>query len=71
MAFLGKPGYSALSGQREIAWGLQPQLLGGAAVWVLPNPSGRNLAFSLEQLVQAYRQLWEAIAQADQVPLLS
>lgn len=71
VAFLGKPGYSALSGQREIAWGLQPQLLGGAAVWVLPNPSGRNLAFSLEQLVQAYRQLWEAIAQADQVPLLS
>jgi len=61
VAFLGKPGYSALSGQREIAWGLQPLLLGGAAVWVLPNPSGRNLAFSLEQLVQAYRQLREAV----------
>ena len=61
VAFLGKPGYSALSGQREIAWGLQPLLLGGAAVWVLPNPSGRNLAFSLEQLVQAYRQLRAAV----------
>lgn len=57
VAFLGKAGYSALCGRREIAWGLQPQLLGDAAVWVLPNPSGRNLAFSLEQLVDAYRQL--------------
>ena len=60
VAFLGKPGYSALSGQREIAWGLQPTVLGGASVWVLPNPSGRNLAFSLEQLVQAYQQLRRA-----------
>lgn len=60
VAFLGKAGYSALSAQREIAWGLQPQLLGGASVWVLPNPSGRNLAFSLEQLVQAYQQLRRA-----------
>ncbi|MGY2400624.1 G/U mismatch-specific DNA glycosylase [Pseudomonas sp. SDO5271_S396] len=60
VAFLGKAGYSALSGRREIAWGLQPQSFGGAAVWVLPNPSGRNLAFSLEQLVKAYRALYEA-----------
>jgi len=67
----GKAGYSALSGQREIAWGLQAQLLGDASVWVLPNPSGRNLAFSLEQLVSAYGQLREAIAHADQEPLLS
>lgn len=71
VAFLGKAGYSALSGKREIEWGLQPQQLGGASVWVLPNPSGRNLAFSLEQLVVAYRQLREAIAQADPAPLLS
>lgn len=71
VAFLGKAGYSALSGKRELEWGLQPQRLGGASVWVLPNPSGRNLAFSLEQLVVAYQQLREAIAHADPVPLLS
>ena len=57
VAFLGKVGYGALSGQREIGWGMQPQLFGGASVWVLPNPSGRNLAFSLDQLVHAYREL--------------
>ncbi|MFL1391257.1 G/U mismatch-specific DNA glycosylase [Pseudomonas tritici] len=62
VAFLGKVGYGALSGQREIGWGLQPQLFGGASVWVLPNPSGRNLAFSLDQLVHAYRELRVACA---------
>lgn len=57
VAFLGKAAYCALSGQRDIAWGLQPQTFGHASVWVLPNPSGRNLAFTQEQLVDAYRQL--------------
>ena len=71
IAFLGKAGYSALAGQRQIEWGPQAQLFGGASVWVLPNPSGRNLAFSLEQLVDAYGQLREAIAQAGQLPLIS
>lgn len=61
VAFLGKAAYSALSGRREIAWGPQPTALGGAAVWVLPNPSGRNRAFSLDQLVDAYRQLRRAV----------
>lgn len=57
VAFLGKAAYSALSGRRDIAWGRQPETFGNAAVWILPNPSGRNLAFSLDQLVDAYRQL--------------
>ncbi len=61
LAFLGKPAYAALSGRREIAWGRQPAPLGGAVVWVLPNPSGRNLAFSLAQLVEAYRELHRAV----------
>jgi len=57
VAFLGKAAYSALSGQREVAWGLQPARIGHARVWVLPNPSGRNLAFGLDDLVDAYREL--------------
>ncbi|WP_322082639.1 G/U mismatch-specific DNA glycosylase [Burkholderia sp. BCC1972] len=57
VAFLGKAAYSALSGQREVAWGVQSARMQGASVWVLPNPSGRNLAFSLDELVDAYRQL--------------
>jgi len=57
VAFLGKAAYCGLSGQRNVTWGLQPQTFGHATVWVLPNPSGRNRAFSLDQLVAAYRQL--------------
>jgi TDG/mug DNA glycosylase family protein len=57
VAFLGKAAYSALSGQRNVEWGLQDRTIGNAAVWILPNPSGRNLAFNLEQLVVAYQQL--------------
>ena len=61
VAFLGKAAYCALSGQREVAWGLQAKTFGNAVVWVLPNPSGRNRAFSLEQLVAAYRELRLAV----------
>lgn len=62
VAFLGKAGYAGLTGRKVLAWGLQAETYGDAAVWVLPNPSGRNRAFSLEQLVSAYRQLYEAVA---------
>lgn len=63
VAFLGKAAYAALSGQRDVAWGLQARTFGHASVWVLPNPSGRNRAFTLDQLVDAYRQLRLTIAQ--------
>ncbi len=66
VAFLGKAAYLGLSAQREIAWGRQANLMGGATVWVLPNPSGRNRAFSLDDLVKAYRQLYLATRMAKQ-----
>jgi TDG/mug DNA glycosylase family protein len=59
LAFLGKAAYTALFNQREVAWGRQTTVFGGAKVWVLPNPSGLNCAFRLEQLVDAYRELRE------------
>lgn len=68
VAFLGKAAYAALSGQREIAWGSQPTTFGGAAVWVLPNPSGRNRAFRLEQLVSAYHELQQAVVRGQVLP---
>jgi TDG/mug DNA glycosylase family protein len=60
VAFLGKAAYAALSQRRQIAWGSQAATFGGAAVWVLPNPSGRNRAFGLDQLVNAYGDLHRA-----------
>lgn len=61
VAFLGKAAYSAMIGRRSVDWGRQPQPFGGAVAWILPNPSGRNLAFSQDALVTAYRELHLAV----------
>jgi TDG/mug DNA glycosylase family protein len=65
IAFLGKIALSAMSGERDIQWGLQQKRFGGARAWVLPNPSGLNRAYSLESLVSAYRELYAAVASSD------
>ena len=57
IAFLGKMALAAMSGTRDIQWGLQSAPFGGARAWVLPNPSGLNRSFSLDALVGAYREL--------------
>jgi double-stranded uracil-DNA glycosylase len=57
VAFLGKKAYSAIIGRPTIEWGRQNEMFGGTNAWVLPNPSGRNLGFSLDELVLAYREL--------------
>ncbi|WFS03650.1 G/U mismatch-specific DNA glycosylase [Rhizobium tumorigenes] len=57
VAFLGKAAYAAIGLKRHIEWGKQPESLAGAAIWVLPNPSGLNRAFNLESLTAHYRQL--------------
>jgi TDG/mug DNA glycosylase family protein len=69
VAFLGKAAYAGLSGEREVAWGLQQVLLQGSTVWVLPNPSGRNRAFTLDQLVHAYGELRVATSARAPAPL--
>jgi TDG/mug DNA glycosylase family protein len=61
LAFLGKPAVSVFLNERNISWGLQPTQLGGSAVWVLPNPSGLNCAFTIGMLTHAYRELFEAV----------
>jgi double-stranded uracil-DNA glycosylase len=40
-----------------VALGLQPEQLGPSAVFVLPNPSGRNANFSYAEMLAAYRGL--------------
>jgi TDG/mug DNA glycosylase family protein len=62
LAFLGKPAVSVFLNERSVSWGLQPATFGGSAVWVLPNPSGLNRAFTLAMLTNAYRELFEAAA---------
>ena len=40
-----------------VALGPQAETFEGAAVYVLPNPSGRNANFSYEQMLRAFRSL--------------
>lgn len=57
VAFLGKPAYQTISGNSKVIWGKQNETFGGATVWLLPNPSGLNRGFSLDDLVQTYQTL--------------
>ncbi len=61
VAFLGKAAYVAMSGCTVVEWGAQSATFGGAAVWILPNPSGLNRGFSLDALVEAYREMRVAL----------
>jgi TDG/mug DNA glycosylase family protein len=45
-----------------VSLGLQPETLGGAAVFVLPNPSGRNAHYSYPQMLQAFRGVKQYLA---------
>ena len=71
LAILGKQAFEKAFQVRGARWGKQQVTIGDTEVWVLPNPSGRNLAFSLEQLVEAYRLLHNAVAQSRPAPLIS
>jgi TDG/mug DNA glycosylase family protein len=61
VAFLGKKAISAVAGAGAVTWGRQDLRIGGAAVWVLPNPSGRNRSFSMGALVDAYAELRQCL----------
>lgn len=63
VAFLGKAAYQNIAGKRTVDWGEQPERLGDARVWILPNPSGLNRGFTLERLVEAYAALRRAARQ--------
>lgn len=44
-------------------WGLQPEMLDGVAMFVTPNPSPANAAFSLDDLVEWYNLVSDTAAQ--------
>jgi TDG/mug DNA glycosylase family protein len=61
IAFLGKPAFIAFSGKKQVLWGQQAEDFCGTKVWVLPNPSGLNRGFMLNDLIIHYRELCLAI----------
>ena len=56
VAMLGVTAYRTAFGRPKAVPGLQPETLGGAPLWVVPNPSGLNAHSSVNDLAAAYRE---------------
>lgn len=57
VAFLGITAYRTAFDCRHVAVGRQDQDFGGAAVWVLPNPSGLNAHYQLPDFARFFKDL--------------
>lgn len=62
VGFLGMTAYRTATGHREAVVGPQAERLGGAQVWLLPNPSGLNASWQLPRLIEAYAALRAAVS---------
>jgi double-stranded uracil-DNA glycosylase len=54
VAMAGITAYRVAFGRRGAKLGRQPEPLGGAELWVVPNPSGLNAHETVDSLAQAY-----------------
>jgi TDG/mug DNA glycosylase family protein len=59
VAMVGITVFRAMYPDRKgpVALGLQPERIGDARLFVLPNPSGRNANFTYAEMLEAYRRL--------------
>lgn len=62
VAVLGITAYRTAFGRRAAVLGLQEEPIGGVLVRVLPNPSGLNAHYRLEDLARIFRELRMAVA---------
>ena len=61
VAVLGVGAYRLAFGRPGAGLGRQAETLAGAALWVLPNPSGLNANHQLPDLVRLFRALRKAV----------
>jgi TDG/mug DNA glycosylase family protein len=61
VAFVGITAYRMAFRRPRAAIGPQEEELGGARIWVLPNPSGRTAAYQLPQLIEAFSALRDSL----------
>jgi TDG/mug DNA glycosylase family protein len=57
VAVLGVTAYRAAFARPKASAGRQPETLGGAELWVAPNPSGLNAHAQVADLAAAYREI--------------
>lgn len=61
VAILGVGAYRSAFGRPRAALGPQEETLADASIWVLPNPSGLNAHYRLEDLAEKLRELLVAV----------
>jgi TDG/mug DNA glycosylase family protein len=57
LAVLGSGAFRTAFGDRKAVVGPQPTRIGGARVWLLPNPSGLNAHFTVDTLAAEFARL--------------
>lgn len=57
LAVLGITAYRTAFQDPKAKLGLQPEKLGGAEVWLLPNPSGLNAHYQADDLAELFREI--------------
>jgi double-stranded uracil-DNA glycosylase len=67
IGFLGKRALAAMASGPKIAWGPYGPGFADTTAWVLPNPSGLNRGFTLDNLVTAYSELRCALTESGPV----
>jgi TDG/mug DNA glycosylase family protein len=60
VAVLGLQAYRTAFQRPKAEIGRQPELLGGALLWLLPNPSGLQAHYQLPAMTEMYRSLFVA-----------
>ncbi|MFC9083464.1 G/U mismatch-specific DNA glycosylase [Streptomyces sp. NPDC057062] len=68
VAMLGVTGYRAAFGDPRAEVGPQPRTVGGARVWILPNPSGRNAHYPPAALTAEFTRLRDATGLPSRAP---
>jgi TDG/mug DNA glycosylase family protein len=58
---LGIGAYRTAFQRPKASLGLQEETIGQTRLWVLPNPSGLNAHFQLDDLVSLFRELRQAM----------
>ena len=65
LAILGIGAYRLAFDEPKAVFGEQARAIGATKIWVLPNPSGLNAHYTPAQLAVKFRELYDAVNEAD------
>jgi double-stranded uracil-DNA glycosylase len=68
VAIVGIGAYRAAFARPKAVIGPQPEQLGSARLWLLPQPSGLNANHQMPELTAAFRELYRAATGVDRAP---